>query len=133
MRVYCDSVVVIYYLEGAPTFRARATVKLGVLWSVGDILVVSDLVRLECRILPIRLRDAVRLFEFDTLFGQPNVELVPITSAVFERATIIRATHNFRLGDSLHLAAAAEGHCDRFLTNDTRLAAFTDIHVEVLP
>jgi hypothetical protein len=31
------------------------------------------------------------------------------------------------------LAAAAESGCDRFLTNDTRLSAFTDIPVEVLP
>jgi hypothetical protein len=26
-----------------------------------------------------------------------------------------------------------ESGCDRFLTNDTRLSAFTDITVEVLP
>ena len=29
-----------------------------------------------------------------------------ITPAVFDRATLIRAKHNFKLGDSLHLAAA---------------------------
>jgi predicted nucleic acid-binding protein len=61
------------------------------------------------------------------------VQIVPITTAVFDRATLIRAAHNFKLGDSLHLAAATEAHCDRFLTNDARLAAFTAIPVEVLP
>jgi predicted nucleic acid-binding protein len=133
MRVYSDSVILIYYFEGAPSFKARATACLGTMWSAGDTLVVSDLVRLECRMLPIRLGDAVRLADYDNLFAQPNVTLVPITSAVFDRATLIRATHNFKLADSLHLAAAAEAGCDRFLTNDNRLSTFTDIPVEVLP
>jgi len=79
------------------------------------------------------LGDAARLADYDNLFAQPNVELVPMTTAVFDRATIIKADHNFKLGDSLHLAAAAEARCDRFLTNDARLSAFTDIPVEVLP
>jgi hypothetical protein len=46
---------------------------------------------------------------------------------VFDRATAIRAAHNFKLGESRHLAAAAEAGCDRFLTNDDRLSAFPDI------
>ena len=133
MRIYSDSVIAIYYFEGAPPFKARATARLAALWSAGDSLVISGLVRLECRMLPIRLANAVRLAEYDSLFAQANVMLVPITTAVFDRATHIRATYNFKLGDSLHLAAAVEAGCDRFLTNDRRLSAFTDIPVEVLP
>ena len=133
MRVYSDSVILIYHFEGTPPFKARATARLGALWAAGDTLVISDLVRLECRMLPIRLGDAVRLADYDNLFAQPNVTLVPITTAVFDRATVIRAALNFKLADSLHLAAAVEAGCDRFLTNDARLSAFIDIPVEVLP
>jgi predicted nucleic acid-binding protein len=64
---------------------------------------------------------------------RPDVRLVVITTAVFDRATLIRAAYNFKLGDSLHLAAAVEGRCDRYLTNDNRLSAFTALPVEVLP
>ena len=39
----------------------------------------------------------------------------------------------FVLGDSLHLAAAIESGCNRFLTNDRRLNKCTDITVELLP
>lgn len=133
MRVYSDSVILIYYFEGAPSFKARATARLAALWAAGDTLAVSDLVRLECRMLPIRLSDAVLLGDYDNLFAQPNVMLVPMTSSVFDRATVIRAIHNFKTADALHLAAAVEGGCDRFLTNDNRLSAFPDIPVEVLP
>jgi predicted nucleic acid-binding protein len=133
MRVYGDSVIPIYYLEGTPPFKARAAARLAALWAAGDTLVMSDLVRLECRMLPIRLGDSVRLADYDNLFAQPNVALAPITVAVFDRATLIRATYDFKLADLLHLAAAVEAGCDRFLTNDTRLSAFADIIVEVLP
>jgi predicted nucleic acid-binding protein len=133
MRVYCDSVILIYYFKGAPPFKARATARLTALWAAGDVVAVSDLVRLECRMQPLRVGNAVLLAGYDSLFTQPNVAVVPITTAVFDRATNIRATTVFKLADSLHLAAAAEAGCDRFLTNDTRLSAFTDIPVEVLP
>ena len=77
--------------------------------------------------------DTGRLVLYDAFFVRPDVRILPISPAVFDRATLIRAAHGFKLGDSLHLAAAAEAGCDRFLTNDTRLSAFTDITVEVLP
>ncbi len=28
MRIYCDSVILIYYYESAPSFKARATTRL---------------------------------------------------------------------------------------------------------
>lgn len=63
----------------------------------------------------------------------PTFNFYRFSTAVFERATAIRAAFNFKLGDSLHLSAAVDGGCDRFLTNDNRLSRFTDIVVEVLP
>jgi hypothetical protein len=70
MRVYGDSVIVIYYLEGTPPFAARASVRLAALWAAGDVLTVSDLVRLECRVQPIRRGDAAQLADYDNLFGK---------------------------------------------------------------
>ena len=61
MLVYCDSVVLIYFLEGAPHFQARAAARLATLWAAGDVVGISDLVRLECRMQPIRLADNLRL------------------------------------------------------------------------
>jgi predicted nucleic acid-binding protein len=78
-------------------------------------------------------RDAARLSLYDAFFARPDVRMLPITPAAFDRAAVIRAAHRFKLGDSLHLAAAVEAGCDRFLTNDSRLLAFRDITVEALP
>jgi predicted nucleic acid-binding protein len=133
MLIYCDSVIVVYFFDHVGTFKLRATNRLAALAMAGDRIAISELVRLEYRIKPLKMADTTKLGLFDAFCSQPDVQIVPITTAVFERATIIRATHNFKLADSLHLAAAVESSCDRFLTNDGRLSAFTDIAVEVLP
>lgn len=132
MRIYVDSVIFIYYLEGAVPLKTRAVTCLDAMWVAGDVAVASDLVRLECRVHPIRRKDAAALAEYDKLFALANVQHVPLTTPVFDRATRIRADHNFKLADALHLAAAVEAGCDRFLTNDTRLSVFRDIAVETL-
>jgi predicted nucleic acid-binding protein len=136
MVVYCDSVILIYYLEGAPDLKARAEARLSDLAAAGDQIAISDLTRLECRVKPIRTHDRATLGKYDGLFTRPDVRFAPINTAVFDLATEIRAAHNLKLGDSLHLAAAKKsGWCDRFLTNDDRLSRFSDpdLFIEVLP
>ena len=122
-----------YVLDHVGPFNIRATRRLAALAAAGDRIAISDLVRLEYRVLPIKNADKTKLSLFDGFCARPDVRLAPITRSVFDRATTIRATHNFKLADSLHLAAAVEGGCDRVLTNDNRLSAFADIPVEVLP
>jgi uncharacterized protein len=95
-------------------------------------LVVSDLVRMECRVRSLRIDDAITLSAFDGYFGSGDVDVAPITADVCDRAAAIRAQFNFRAMDSLHLAAALENGCQSFLTHDIRLKSYTDIKIEVL-
>ena len=133
MLIYSDSVILMYFFDHTGPFNVRAASRLATLAAAGDRLAISDLVRLEYRVKPLKSGDTTKLTLFDAFCARPDVQVVPITKAVFDRATLIRATHGFKLGDSLHLAAAAESGCGRFLTHDTRLSTFTDIPVEVLP
>jgi uncharacterized protein len=133
MLIYLDSVILMYFFGHTGPFNVRAGNRLAALAAAGDRIALSDLVRLEYRVGPLRTGDAVKLSVFDGFCARPDVQVVPLTTAVFDRATLIRARHGFRLADSLHLAAAADGDCNRFLTNDAGLAAFPDLPVEVLP
>src|SRR5262249_16710786 len=99
----------------------------------GDLLAVSDLTWLECRIKPLRLGNAALLTDFENFLTAPDVTRLALPTSVFERATLIRAQFNYKLGDSLHLASAFEGGCQHFLNNDRRLNAFPDLTVEILP
>lgn len=133
MRVYLDSVILVYLLDHTGSFQFRAARRMAALHAAADTLVVSDLVRMECRMQPIRAGDARRLGRFDGFFGSPDVDFVPLTRTVFDRATQNRAIHNFRTVDSINLAAAVEGNCQVFLTNDRQLRSFADLTVEILP
>ncbi len=127
MRIYFDSVAMIYLVERVEPWLSRIQTKL----SVPDVRVVySDLVWMECRVKPIRLRDANILADFDTVFA--NSELTSINFSVFDRATQICANHRFKTPDSIHLAAAVNSGCDVFLTNDQQLAPFPNVRVEVI-
>jgi predicted nucleic acid-binding protein len=132
MRVFLDSVIIIYYLDYTGDFQARVANRLAACHAAGDEVTINDLVRMECRVDPIRKGDNLRLARFDGFFTHPDVHVAPITTAVFDRATQIRAAHGYKTIDSINLAAAAEVNCDVFLTNDTQLSGFPDIAVEIL-
>lgn len=124
-RVYLDSAPVIYFVERTPSFYTRVRAFL----QPSDWLVVSDITRMECRVLPLRANDSALLQDFDDFFAYYVNEVVPLTTEVIDKATEIRAVYRFAPLDSIHLAAALAAHCDLFLTNDLRLAGFGEIQV----
>jgi uncharacterized protein len=127
-RVYLDASPVIFMVQQVMPYWVPLQTRLSL---PGIVLVASELTRLECLVLPLRAGDAQLIGHFDSFFATQVAELVPFTAAVFRRAAEIRARHNYRTPDALHLASAVEGACDVFLTNDARLAGFTDIKVDV--
>jgi predicted nucleic acid-binding protein len=129
MRLYLDSAPIIYHIERVVPFAAAVDARLA---ASGIVLVSSELARLECLVVPLRNGDAVRVGDFDMFFGARVAELVDFTGAVFRRAAEIRASHNFKTPDALHLAAAVEGGCTAFLTNDAQLTRFPGLAVEVI-
>jgi len=130
--VFLDTCPVIYFVEQPPLWGPKASACLAVLRAAGDQFAVSDLVRMECLVGPLKSGDSIVLSNFQAFFTGPGVLVLPITAAVCDRAAAIRANHGFKPLDSLHLAAAAEHGCQLFLTNDARLSSFPDIPVEVL-
>lgn len=133
MRVYFDTNIVIYFIEQPAGWGQRASTRVSKLQANRDQFVVSDLTRMECRVGPIKAKDPITLAQFDAFFQALEVEVLLLTTAIIDRATLIRAQRGYSLPDALHLAAAAEAGCDVFLTNDTRLSNFPGITVEILP
>jgi predicted nucleic acid-binding protein len=133
VRIYLGANVVIYLIEQPAGWDPRATAYVAPLLAGKNPLVVSDLTRLECLVRPLAVGDHGLLARFHAFFASADVQTVGLTAAVCDRAAIIRARYRYKLGDSLHLAAAIVHGCDRVVTNDARLHAFTDITVEVLP
>lgn len=139
MLFYVDTCIVIYAVEGQPSFKQRAQTHIAALEAAGHRFLISELTRTECLVKPLTAVDGNLLLEYAKFFLGPNLTTVSLTAAIHERAALIRGScrygtkKSYGLADSLHLAAAVEYRCERFLTNDLRLSAFTDLVVDVLP
>src|SRR5712664_2698585 len=120
MLVYLDTAIIVYFVEQTPIYGPRATAHIARLRASRTTFAITDLCALECLVIPFRRRDAKVIGDFQAFFTATDVIKLPISTAVYERATQIRADFNYKLPDVLHLAAAVEGRCNRFLTNDLR-------------
>lgn len=129
--VFLDSAPVIYFVEQPPEWGAIASARILELKANGEELAVSDLVRMECRVHPLKHQDTARLELFDTFFASTDIRVLAISADVCDRAALIRANYGFKPLDSLQLAAAVAFGCTRFLTNDNRLDRFSELTVEV--
>lgn len=129
MRFYLDTAIVIYMIEQAPLYAEAVDKwlsKPGIVW------VVSDLTRMECRVMPLREGKADLLKDYDNYFREVVDEIVVLLSEVIDRATDIRAQYGYKTPDAIHLAAAVMSNCDVFLTNDHQLRHFSDIAIEII-
>ena len=132
MILFLDTNVVIYAVEGNPVFGPKAVQRMATAQAAGDSFMVSDLTRMEALVGPLKTNSTAVEASFHSFFARPDVQVMGITAAVCDRAAHIRAAHNFKAMDALQLAAAVEHGANVFLTADARLAAFTDLTVEVL-
>jgi len=126
--IYVDTAPLIYLVEHVPHYGDLVAQRL----SSTDVLVVSDLSRLECRVKPMRDGNAALLDEFDRFFNESVSDVLALSREVIDRATEIRARYAFKTPDAIHLAAATLSNCELFLTNDRRLDRFTELPVVTL-
>jgi predicted nucleic acid-binding protein len=120
--IFLDSCIVIYLREGTHDQRSRIAALLAAAVQEGSTLNVSELVRFECRVGPLKRGDAGLLADYESFFSLPGLALVPLDRMVFDRAAQLRATTGVRTPDALHGAAALASGCTELWTNDRRLA-----------
>ena len=119
MRVYFDTCTVIYHVERVPPWAARLDALLAL---YQPNIVVSDLVRMECLVVPLRRKDT-QLRQLFREFFDDEVEVTRLPAAVFDLAAELRAERALKPVDALHAACAIHHGCDELWTNDDRLAA----------
>lgn len=132
MIVCLDANIVIYFVERNPLWEPKVAARMRALAAAGNSLAVSEASRLECLVGPLQSGDAAILADYQKFFALPGIQMLSVTTAVWERAAGIRANYRLHPLDAIHLATAVEYGCGSFLTNDPPLARCTDIMVEVL-
>jgi predicted nucleic acid-binding protein len=130
--IYADANVIIRLIEGDAPARYGLEARLLPLRGTGRFLLTSQLSRLECRTKPMRDGDKSLLTLYDSFFASAEVEVLPLTTAVVDKATEIRALLNVKTPDALHLSTAILWCASAFLTGDKALERCKMIPVEIL-
>jgi len=132
VRVYLDTNIAIYIVEGTHTLCESALSRVDALKAQGGEMVASHLVRMEAKVKPLAQGNTPVLERYAAFFGASDLTIADIAAEAFDRAAQIRADWRFDAIDALHLAVAVEAGCDVFLTNDGHLKGFPDLRVETL-
>jgi uncharacterized protein len=117
-RIYWDSMLFIYMLEGNPVFGPKVRKILSQIVSRGDTLSTSVFSIGEI-LTGLQRRGSVSgVNAVKKYFSSGAVEVLPFAENTSERYSIIRGTNRVSQADGIHLACAAEAGVDIFFTND---------------
>ncbi len=120
-RIYWDSMLFIYLLEGNPIFGPKVHKILNRIVSRGDALSTSVFSIGEILTGPRRRGSTSGVDAVKQYFLSGAVEILPFTEATADRYSVIRSANKVSQADGIHLAAAAEAGVDVFVTNDVDL------------
>lgn len=125
-RVYWDSMLFIYLIEGNPAYAPRVKFIHEEMVRRGDVLCTSVFTVGEVLTGPRKagaqtVVDRIRQFFFES----GHVELLPFTAGTADRYSMIRATTKAASADAIHLACASEAGVDLFITHDGKLQKLT--------
>ena len=127
-RLFLDTAPIVYYVEKIPWPPDRQQIDVGTLTAV-----TSPVTLAECLVSPIRLGLTTLRQDFlDLIHGGSNTVFVPFGADTARLAAELRVRYNLSLPDAFQVAAAMEGGCDAFLTNDMMLKRVTELNVIVL-
>ncbi len=95
-------------------------------------IVTSELVILETLVKPLRDQDVSLQKLFRELFRAREINLIPTTTSVWERAAHIRATTGLKTPDAIHAASALAASVKLVLTNDPHFRRISDLPVIIM-
>jgi predicted nucleic acid-binding protein len=132
-RVYLDTNVFIYALEGYPDFVDELT-ELFENFDDGNLrAVTSELTLAEVLVRPFIDGNVERQTAYQqVLQSSEALEVVTVSRDVLIEAARLRSVSTLRLPDAIHGATARLTGCETFLTNDRRLLAIPGIEVILL-
>jgi predicted nucleic acid-binding protein len=117
--VYVDTSAIIYTVERHPKYSPI----LRPLWAAaqaGNITVVtSELAIMEAMVGPLRSGDAALAADYDGLFDQGGIDLIPMIRPLLRKAAQLRADiPSLRTPDAIHAVSAQLSGCSLIVTND---------------
>lgn len=132
-RLYVEAAPLIYYVEEHPVYLQRmeriiAFIEDTPIEAVSSVIALTEVLSQPIKKGRTDLQQAYR----DILASGEQFRLLPVSQIIAESAARLRAYHNLRTPDALHIATALDAACDAFLTNDNGLKRITQIRILAL-
>ncbi len=120
-RIFWDSMIVIYLLEGHPTFSRRARQLLERSFQRGDSLFTSCFALGEILAIAEKSPDPQKTDKVQETLREMGFSYLPFDERSVRLFSCLRAKQKLKVADSIHLACAASAGIDLFLTGDKQL------------
>lgn len=122
LRLYIDTNILIYVVEGTQPFGSQLTCLLDALDDGTVRGVTSELTIAEVMVKPLASKQQLYIQEYQRLLSNDSLlELRPVDRAVLERSASLRADLGGKLVDGVHVATADLADCKFFLSQDAKI------------
>ena len=129
-HLYFDTAPLIYYLEQNPPFVARMELIMAQADSAQIRATTSVLTLTEILVQPLKVGNTDHAQDlYDAVLDRFGNGLATVTSEIALSAAAIRARHELRTPDALHLATTLRQGCDAFLTNDSHFKRVRNLRI----
>jgi uncharacterized protein len=118
-RIFWDTMLFVYLLEGHPQFAPRVREQLARSYQREDTLLTSCLAVGE--VMAGGAGERARAEAARATIIEMGFSFLPFEERCIEVFSRLRSEHRLKAADSIHLACAAAAGVDMFLTGDTRL------------
>jgi len=121
-RIYWDTMLFIYLLEGDPEFSTRVQQLLDRAYRRGDSLYTGCLALGEVMAGAANSTNPQKALTLRNTIEEMGFILLPFDGGAVAPFATLRAKQKLKVADSIHLACAASAGIDLFLTGDKQLA-----------
>ncbi|MFZ0745763.1 MAG: PIN domain-containing protein [Terracidiphilus sp.] len=120
-RIFWDTMLLIYLLEGHPTYSERAEKLLARARRRGDSLYTSYLALGEIMAGVEKSPQPLKIQTVRRTLDEMGFSFLPFDDGAVAPFSSLRGRHKVKIADSIHLACAASAGIDLFLTGDKQL------------
>jgi predicted nucleic acid-binding protein len=124
-RIYWDTMLFIYWIEGHPEHSSRVNQLMTRMKARRDQLCTSAFTIGEALVGPYKSGQIQIANKIRSVLQPPLVEVLPYTIDTADQYASLRSQSGISSADAIHLACAAQGRVDLFMTNDQRLIGRT--------
>jgi predicted nucleic acid-binding protein len=133
-KIYVDSNVVIYFIEGETGHQDKANALFEFAVTENIPLMTSEITFGECLYGAYKRERIESVTQFESLFHEVGLfNFIPAAIEIIKRAAKIGADQRLKLIDAIHFASALDVGCDVFVTNDRGIKSTSDLTVVQLP